>query len=83
VRAVRDYLLLTRDRAAAAFAANVPAPEAARDIAAELDRSGYEDWCDRERVIANVMALYRNLEGRAEDRNPAALFAAMAEFRGG
>jgi cyclase len=81
VAAVRDYLVLTRDAAVAAYATGVPAADAAVDIAAELDRSGYEDWCDRERVIANVIALYRNIEGRAEERNPGALFAAMAEFR--
>lgn len=81
VRAVRDYLVLTRDRATDAHAAGVSASDAARDIAAELDRAGYDAWCDRERVIANVMSLYRNLEGRAEDHNPAAIFAAMAQFR--
>jgi cyclase len=81
VRAVRDYLLLTSERAKARHAAGIPALDAAREIAMEINQAGYEDWCDGERVIANVMAIYRNLEGRAEDHNPGPIFAAMAAFR--
>jgi cyclase len=81
VQAVLDYLVIVRDRATAAHAAGVPVAEAALEIGVELDRSGYDAWCDSERVIANVMAFYRNAEQREEERNPAALFAAMAEFK--
>jgi cyclase len=81
VRAVRDYLSLTAGRAKARHAADVAALDAAREIAMELNQAGYEDWCDGERVIANVMSIYRNLEGRAEDHNPGPIFAAMAAFR--
>lgn len=59
--AMRDYLVHTRDEATKRHAAGMAWDEAAWDIAFDA----YDSWLDRERVVANVAAVFRELsQGR-------------------
>jgi cyclase len=81
VRAVRDYLVLIRDRAAAAHAGGIAVMEAAHEIAKALDNAGYNEWCDGERVVATITAIYKHLDHDASPPNVPAVFSAMAQFK--
>ncbi|MGW7443834.1 MBL fold metallo-hydrolase [Kitasatospora sp. NPDC054795] len=59
VRTFRGYLERVRDHAGRAHAAGVPVLRAAR----EMDLDGFEDWDDRERLLLNIGAVYRELNG--------------------
>jgi hypothetical protein len=54
----------------------MPAEQAAR----ELVRARYTQWLDRERLAANVRALYREFEQRTDEPNILEEFAAMARL---
>ncbi len=54
VRAVGDYLRFVRDGATARHAAGMYAVDAAYDLDAEVDRSPFADWNDRERIMVTV-----------------------------
>jgi len=82
VRAVRDYLVLVREHAREAFRANVPLEQAARQIARELDRTGYADWSDGERILVTVAVIFRQLSDERGPIDVGTLFGAMAKFRG-
>jgi glyoxylase-like metal-dependent hydrolase (beta-lactamase superfamily II) len=81
IRAVRDYLRLVRERARAAHEANVPVEEAARAIGADLNRCGFADWCDGERIIVTVSGVYRQLNRDHAPPNIGAMLSAMAGFK--
>jgi cyclase len=83
IRAVRDYLVVVRDRATAAHAAGLDRQAAARDLAVELRQLGYADWCDGERILVTVSGVYRHLDGDGTPPNVGAMFGAMAQFRAG
>jgi cyclase len=51
----------------------------AMDAALDLSIADYAAWGEAERIVANVMALYREYEG-AERQAAAAIFLEMAEF---
>ncbi|HEX7776211.1 MAG TPA: MBL fold metallo-hydrolase [Parvibaculum sp.] len=81
VRAVRDYLVYTRDEAKKRYDAGLSAVDAARDI----DMSDYDSWGDGERIVVNVSTLYKEFSGETTQNDPAALFgqmAALARARG-
>ncbi|MGW3231392.1 MBL fold metallo-hydrolase [Kitasatospora sp. NPDC001095] len=59
VRTFRSYLERVRDHAGRAHAAGVPVLQAAR----EMDLDGFADWDDRERLLLNIGAVYRELNG--------------------
>lgn len=77
VSRVREYLAYVDAEATARFRAGMDVEEAARDIAL----GQFTTWRDRERIVVNVEAKYRELRGDGERANVAALFAAMAKFQ--
>ena len=83
IRAVRDYLALVQQRATTAFHAGVSRQEAARALESELQRAGYAEWCDGERIVATVAGVYRHLQRETAPPNVGAMFAEMAAFRAG
>ena len=76
VKAVRDYLIYVRDEARKRFDAGLGAYDAAMDIA--LD--DFDGWGDAERIVVNVVSLYREFSGgEAGDR--ANVFEMMARIK--
>ena len=59
VRGLRDYLTHIRDETALRYKAGLPWDEAAYDVGYEA----FDSWMDRERVVANVAAVYGELSG--------------------
>lgn len=59
VRTFRGYLERLRDHAGRAHRAGTPVLRAAQ----EMDLDGFEHWDDRERLLLNVGAVYRELNG--------------------
>jgi cyclase len=74
---VRRYLAYVRDEAQERFAAGMTAREAADDI----DISAFADWGDPERLAANVVAAYRELDPSLPAVTPPELFVEMARWR--
>jgi cyclase len=77
VRDVRRYLTFVRDAARERFEAGMGAGEAADDI----DISEFRDWGDPERLAANVVAAYRELDPARPASSPVELFMEMARWR--
>ncbi|MGC0422702.1 MBL fold metallo-hydrolase [Embleya sp. AB8] len=59
VRAFREYLERVRDHAVRAHRAGTPVLQAAR----EMDLDGFAHWDDPERLLLNIGAVYRELNG--------------------
>lgn len=76
VRETRDYLMFVTGAAAARYAEGMSAEEAARDI----DLGRYAALGERERLAANVRAVYRDLGASDMRLDGPAMFACMAEF---
>jgi glyoxylase-like metal-dependent hydrolase (beta-lactamase superfamily II) len=77
VRDVRRYLRFVQAAARERFEAGLDARAAADDI----DISDFADWGDAERLAANVIAAYRELDPEMPDPGPLALFTEMARWR--
>ena len=77
VATLKAYWLHLRAEARQRYDAGLPPLAAARDI----PLGDFAGWTDRERVVANVMALYREFAGGGEPATPLELFAQMAAFR--
>jgi cyclase len=77
VRDVERYLEYVRDAAAERFAAGMDSSAAADDI----DISEFDGWGDPERLAANVIAAYRELDPARPAASAAELFAEMARWR--
>jgi len=77
VRDVRRYLTYIADQAAQRFRAGMDPAQAADDI----DISDFADWGDPERIAANVMAAYGELDPSLPRPAPPELFARMAAWR--
>ena len=77
VRDVRRYLAYIAQEAGERFAAGMDPAEAANDI----DISDFADWGDPERIAANVMAAYRELDPSLPRPAPPELFVRMAAWR--
>lgn len=76
VKAVRDYLVYVRDEARKRFDAGLDAYDAAMDISLE----DFDGWGDAERIVVNVVSLYREFSGgSAGDR--ANVFEMMARIK--
>ncbi|MFL5862529.1 MAG: MBL fold metallo-hydrolase [Solirubrobacteraceae bacterium] len=76
-RDVRRYLTYIADEARQRFEAGMDATAAADDI----DISDFADWGDSERIAANVVAAYRELDPSLPVTTPPELFARMAAWR--
>jgi glyoxylase-like metal-dependent hydrolase (beta-lactamase superfamily II) len=79
LREMRDYLVMIRDGCAARYEAGLAWDEAAYDLARETS----DDWLDRERIVANVATVYRELSGGAVDPPKDEIFRQMLRFRAG
>ncbi len=77
VRDVRRYLTYVRDAARERFEAGMDPAAAADDI----DISDFADWGDPERLAANVVAAYRELDPLLPAPTPLELFMRMAQWR--
>ena len=77
VHDVRRYLTFVQDEARRRFDAGMDATAAADDI----DISDYADWGDRERLAANVVAAYREIDPSLPSLTPPELFLRMAQWR--
>jgi cyclase len=78
VRDVQRYLRFVRDAARERFDAGMDASAAAQDI----DISDFADWGDAERIAANVVAAYRELDPSLPVATAPELLIAMARWRG-
>jgi cyclase len=74
---VRRYLRFVQDAARERFEAGMDPRTAADDI----DISDFADWGDPERLAANVMAAYRELDPALPALTPPELFVEMARWR--
>jgi cyclase len=74
---VRRYLRYVQDAARERFAAGMDAAAAADDI----DISDFADWSDPERLAANVVAAYSELDPGMPALTPPELFVEMARWR--
>ena len=75
VRAMRDYLEYVTAEARGRFDAGMPALEAAQDIAL----GDFDSWGDAERIVVNVVTLYREFSNDASAAPPTMdLFSTMA-----
>ncbi|MEO3388564.1 MBL fold metallo-hydrolase [Mesorhizobium sp. CAU 1741] len=79
VRAMRDYLVHTRDEAKTRYEAGMTYADAAWDIAFDA----YDSWIDRERVVVNVAQIYRELSGGTIVPERAELMKLMGRYRAG
>jgi glyoxylase-like metal-dependent hydrolase (beta-lactamase superfamily II) len=77
VRDVRRYLAYIAQEAGQRFAAGMDAAQAADDI----DISDFAGWGDPERIAANVVAAYRELDPSLPRATPPELFVRMAAWR--
>ncbi|GIX15343.1 MAG: hypothetical protein KatS3mg118_3302 [Paracoccaceae bacterium] len=79
VRMMRDYLARVLEETARCYEAGLSWEEAAF----EVGPSGFEDWLDRERVVANVATIYRDLSGGRVDPPQDAVLTHMMRFSRG
>ncbi|HET8976989.1 MAG TPA: MBL fold metallo-hydrolase [Solirubrobacteraceae bacterium] len=77
VRDLQRYLRYVQTAAGERFAAGMSPGEAADDI----DLADFSDWGDPERIAANVVAAYRELDPSLPAPTRAELFVAMARWR--
>ena len=79
VRDLRAYLTHVETQARAAYEAGLPWDEAAWEVGYEA----FDSWLDRERVVANVAAVYRELSGGAVDPSLEEVMHQMLRYRRG
>lgn len=79
LRAMRDYLVYTRDAAKARYEAGMNYADAAWHIAFDA----YDSWLDRERVVVNVAQIYRELSGGRIAPERSELQKLMGRYRAG
>ena len=77
VRDVRRYLRFIQDEAGRRFQAGMDPAAAADDI----DITDFADWGDPERLAANVVAAYRELDPSLPALTTSELFMRMAQWR--
>jgi glyoxylase-like metal-dependent hydrolase (beta-lactamase superfamily II) len=77
VRRMRDYLTFVRDEARLRYERGMPFEAAAADI----ELRSFADWGERERIVVNVHALYREFGATDLQAEPVELFAAMKRYR--
>ena len=63
IQGLKDYLLFVRAESRKRFDAGMAYGEAGRDI----DPGAYADWIDRERIVLNVYACYREFDDEIEE----------------
>ena len=78
VELLRDYLTWLKQECRERLAAGQQAEQAALDI--ELPPR-FQHWSDPERIVPNVAACYRELQGKSRADDVIALFGAMGRWR--
>jgi cyclase len=76
VAEVKGYLEYVFEETRKRYEAGMTAQEAARDM--PLDR--YASWTDGERIVVNVLSIYRELSGDTTHPSVVSLFAEMVPF---
>ena len=76
VRGMKRYLEFVRDETRRRFDAGM----SARDAAYDIELGEYSEWGDSERIVANVVALYRELDPAHPASSPLELFGEMARY---
>lgn len=76
VQAMRDYLTILRDESRTRYDAGLGWAEAAADIV----RTHFTSWIDRERVFVNVNSLYREFAGETRPLAVTKVYEAMADW---
>jgi cyclase len=79
LRDMRDYLKSILDGSKARYEAGLGWEEAAFDLAREMT----DTWIERERIIANVANVYRDLSGGTLQPDREEIFRHMLRFRNG
>lgn len=79
VHALRDYLTQVRDAAMACYDAGLSWDEAAYEVGYDQ----FDSWLDRERVVANVANVYREISGGAVDPSVDQIMGQMLRYRHG
>ena len=79
VQALRDYLTSVKAQAAKAYDAGLTWDEAAW----EVGYAEFDSWLDRERVVANVANVYKELSGGAVDPTRDEIMTQMLRYRHG
>ncbi|HET8844669.1 MAG TPA: MBL fold metallo-hydrolase [Ktedonobacteraceae bacterium] len=76
VQKLKNYFEYLRDEVRQRHQAGMSVLDAARDIPMDA----YAHWIDSERIVVNVAAIYRELDGEQEAVSPFSLFGLMAAF---
>lgn len=79
VQALRDYLTHVQAETAKAFEAGLSWDAAAYEVGYDA----FDSWLDRERVVANVANVYRELSGGAVDPTREEIMEQMLRYRHG
>jgi glyoxylase-like metal-dependent hydrolase (beta-lactamase superfamily II) len=80
VQAMHSYFSLVAERSRALYAQGAPREAAAREIARDIEGTGYSTWIDAERLVVTVGCIYRDLANDSTLPAPGAAFAEMAAF---
>ena len=75
---LRDYLVFVRDQSSARFNAGMDWRDAAWDIGLDA----FDSWLDRERIVANVANVYRELSGGTVAPSRPEILTLMCRYRG-
>ena len=78
-RDVGDYLRFVRDETTARHAAGMACADAARDVDLAVNGTRFGSWTDRERLVATVDAVWRELDPTHPVPGFVAVFTAMAD----
>ena len=76
IQGLKDYLLFVRAESRKRFDAGMAYEEASRDI--DLDE--YADWIDRERIVLNVYACYREFDDEIQEVDRIELLSAAGRY---
>ena len=76
IQSLKDYLLFVRAESRPRFDAGMGYEEAGRNI----DLGPYADWIDRERIVLNVYACYREFDDEAEEVERFELLSAAGRY---
>jgi len=79
VRSLRSYFEDLKRWVTERHVAGLSLEDTIRDIDAEVDRSAYAAWTDRERIVVNVQSVWRELDTSFVSPDVLAVFSSMAQ----
>lgn len=77
--AQRSYFELLRDLVSERHAGAMSSEDAIRDIDRHLDQTPYRGWTDRERIVVNVLTIWKELEPSFQTPDVLTVFQLMAD----